>query len=66
MLKLGEDESNQDEVEELKKQVSPDDLATLIYTSGTTGTPKGVMLSPSKIVSKIFGSEKRLISTGRI
>ena len=37
---------NQDEVEELKKAVKPDDLATIIYTSGTTGRPKGVMLNP--------------------
>lgn len=32
-------------VEETKKNVKPEDLATIIYTSGTTGLPKGVMLS---------------------
>ncbi|HSJ12703.1 MAG TPA: AMP-binding protein, partial [Gillisia sp.] len=45
VLQLGADESNQPEVEKLKDQVRPEDLATLIYTSGTTGRPKGVMLS---------------------
>ena len=30
--------------EEMWRQVTPDDLATLIYTSGTTGQPKAVML----------------------
>jgi long-chain acyl-CoA synthetase len=33
------------EIEHNKKQVSPDDVATIIYTSGTTGVSKGVMLT---------------------
>lgn len=60
VLALGEDKSNQDEVETLKKAVKPDDLATLIYTSGTTGRPKGVMLSHDNIVSNVLGSATRV------
>lgn len=64
VLKLGEDYSNQEEVEKLMKQVEPGDLATLIYTSGTTGKPKGVMLSHDNLVSNTLESAERLPISG--
>lgn len=40
-----------EELEEIKKAITPSDPAVLIYTSGTTGTSKGVLLSHENLIS---------------
>ena len=60
ILSLGEDNTNQAQVDSLKEQIQPTDMATIIYTSGTTGKPKGVMLSHDNIISNIKNCHERV------
>lgn len=60
ILEMGEDPSNQDDLEKAKDAVKSSDLATIIYTSGTTGKPKGVMLSHNNLVTNVVSSTPRV------
>lgn len=60
IITAGKEALNDQELEIVKANVVPSDLASVIYTSGTTGTPKGVLLTHENIVSNVMGSENRV------
>ncbi|GAB3461895.1 AMP-dependent synthetase/ligase [Actinophytocola sediminis] len=47
-------------VDERRRAVAPDDLATIIYTSGTTGRPKGVVLTHRNLVAAVSNAVEYL------
>ena len=60
LIELGMINPKNEEMEEIQKSISENDLFTLIYTSGTTGNPKGVMLTHSNILSQLYSIENLL------
>ncbi len=47
-------------LDEMRRAITPETLATLIFTSGTTGEPKGVMLTHGNLVSNVLASDEVL------
>lgn len=54
VIELGERNTDYDNLEKIKKQINPDELASIIYASGIDLTPRGVMLTHRNHVSNFI------------
>ena len=50
----GVSDAGKNKLESIKREILPNDLASIIYTSGTTGRSKGVMLSHNNLVKNFL------------
>jgi long-chain acyl-CoA synthetase len=60
------DKRREEELENITKEASPNDVAAIIYTSGTTGRPKGVVLTNNNFNSQRVISDSFDFSTNDI
>ncbi len=60
VIELGERNADYDNLEKIKKQIKPDELASIIYTSGIDLTPRGVMLTHRNHVSNFIAATPTL------